>query len=79
MPVELRRLAAFTLDSAGGNPACVWIGEHLPEPAEMQRIAAEVGDSIPGRALVRARDAGLYGCRCRRSPRWLGASIDHES
>ena len=47
MPVhpELRRLAAFTLDPAGGNPAGVWIGSELPEPAEMQRIAAEVGYS----------------------------------
>ena len=47
MPVatELRRLAAFTLDPAGGNPAGVWIGADLPDPAEMQRIAAEVGYS----------------------------------
>ena len=47
MPVkpELRRLAAFTLDAAGGNPAGVWIGRELPDPVEMQRIAAEVGDS----------------------------------
>jgi PhzF family phenazine biosynthesis protein len=41
----LRRLAAFTLDPAGGNPAGVWIGPELPQPAEMQRIAAEVGYS----------------------------------
>lgn len=47
MPVdaELRRLAAFTLDPAGGNPAGVWIGPELSERAEMQRIAAEVGYS----------------------------------
>ncbi len=42
---ELRRLAAFTLDPAGGNPAGVWIGDALPDPAEMQRIATEVGFS----------------------------------
>jgi PhzF family phenazine biosynthesis protein len=42
---ELRRLAAFTLDPAGGNPAGVWIGPELPQPAEMQRIAALVGYS----------------------------------
>ncbi len=42
---ELLRLAAFTLDPAGGNPAGVWIGATLPEPAEMQRIATEVGFS----------------------------------
>lgn len=47
MPIEpeLLRLAAFTLDPAGGNPAGVWIGPGLPEQAEMQRIAAEVGYS----------------------------------
>ncbi|HEX5827721.1 MAG TPA: PhzF family phenazine biosynthesis isomerase [Candidatus Limnocylindrales bacterium] len=39
---DLLRLAAFTLDPAGGNPAGVWIGETLPPAAEMQRIAADV-------------------------------------
>ena len=29
----------------GGNPAGVWIGDDLPSPEEMQRIAAEVGAS----------------------------------
>jgi PhzF family phenazine biosynthesis protein len=42
---ELLRLAAFTLHPDGGNPAGVWIGDALPEPAEMLRIAAEVGFS----------------------------------
>jgi PhzF family phenazine biosynthesis protein len=42
---ELLRLAAFTLDPAGGNPAGVWIGDALPDPAEMLRIAAGVGFS----------------------------------
>ncbi len=42
---ELHRLAAFTLDPAGGNPAGVWIGAVLPAAPEMQRIASEVGDS----------------------------------
>lgn len=41
---ELLRLAAFTLAS-GGNPAGVWLGQALPEPTEMLRIAAEVGYS----------------------------------
>ncbi len=41
----LRRLAAFTTDPKGGNPAGVWIGDALPAPEEMQRIAAEVGFS----------------------------------
>lgn len=41
----LARLAAFTTDPAGGNPAGVWVGEELPAPDEMQRIAADVGYS----------------------------------
>ncbi|MEH6454580.1 MAG: PhzF family phenazine biosynthesis protein [Psychromonas sp.] len=41
----LQKLAAFTSKPTGGNPAGVWIGETLPEPSEMQRIAAEVGFS----------------------------------
>jgi PhzF family phenazine biosynthesis protein len=44
-PGTLLRLAAFTGDPAGGNPAGVWIGDVLPPAAEMQRIAAEVGYS----------------------------------
>jgi PhzF family phenazine biosynthesis protein len=42
---ELVRLAAFTLDPAGGNPAGVWIGSATPAAAEMQRIAVQVGYS----------------------------------
>ena len=45
MSGTLHRLAAFTDTPSGGNPAGVWLGEALPEPAEMQRIAAEVGYS----------------------------------
>ncbi|MCJ8319034.1 MAG: PhzF family phenazine biosynthesis protein [Colwellia sp.] len=41
----LERLAAFTSNPQGGNPAGVWTGQSLPEPSEMQRIAAEVGYS----------------------------------
>lgn len=41
----LLRLAAFTTDPAGGNPAGVWIGDAFPADAEMQRIAADVGFS----------------------------------
>lgn len=42
---ELHRLAAFSDNPSGGNPAGVWIGEQLPDEATMQRIAAEVGFS----------------------------------
>ena len=41
----LLRLAAFTTDPAGGNPAGVWIGEELPSADDMQRLAAELGYS----------------------------------
>src|SRR5690349_344088 len=41
----LLRLAAFTTDPSGGNPAGVWLGDSLPDPAEMQRIAGEIGYS----------------------------------
>lgn len=42
---SLYRLSAFSRHPQGGNPAGVWIGDELPEPGEMQRIAAEVGYS----------------------------------
>ncbi len=38
-------LSAFTTSPEGGNPAGVWVGNALPEPEAMQRIAAEVGFS----------------------------------
>lgn len=43
--VQVRRLAAFTEDPAGGNPAGVVIAPALPPDDEMQRIAADVGYS----------------------------------
>ncbi|HFZ8993373.1 TPA: PhzF family phenazine biosynthesis protein [Citrobacter freundii] len=42
---ELIHVAAFSDGPHGGNPAGVWIGNHLPDAAEMQRIASEVGFS----------------------------------
>lgn len=41
----IRRLAAFTDTPDGGNPAGVWVGDELPDPQTMLRIAAEVGYS----------------------------------
>lgn len=41
----LHRLSAFADGSEGGNPAGVWVGETLPDPDAMQRIAADVGYS----------------------------------
>jgi PhzF family phenazine biosynthesis protein len=42
---RLHRLSAFTTTPDGGNPAGVWVGDTLPDPDTMQRIAAEVGFS----------------------------------
>ena len=41
----LVRFSAFSDNPEGGNPAGVWVGDALPDSAEMQRIAAEVGYS----------------------------------
>jgi PhzF family phenazine biosynthesis protein len=41
----LLRIAAFSDANRGGNPAGVWIGDALPDTAEMQAIAAEIGFS----------------------------------
>ena len=43
--MALQKIAAFSDGTQGGNPAGVWIGDALPSPADMQRIAAEVGFS----------------------------------
>lgn len=42
---KLHRIAAFTSDPAGGNPAGVWVGAAHPDAVTMQAIAAEVGYS----------------------------------
>lgn len=42
---SLQRLAAFTSDPAGGNPAGVHIADALPDAATMLAIAADVGYS----------------------------------
>lgn len=41
----IQKLAAFSDGAQGGNPAGAAIGEALPDAADMQRIAAEVGFS----------------------------------
>ncbi|MGX4642393.1 PhzF family phenazine biosynthesis protein [Massilia sp. SYSU DXS3249] len=42
---QVQRIAAFSDGAQGGNPAGVWIGTALPEAAEMQRVAHEIGYS----------------------------------
>ncbi|WP_371225996.1 PhzF family phenazine biosynthesis protein [Roseovarius sp. 2305UL8-3] len=43
--MDIQRLAAFTKDGQGGNPAGVVIGDQMPDAEQMQRVAAEVGYS----------------------------------
>ncbi|AZO20390.1 PhzF family phenazine biosynthesis protein [Mesorhizobium sp. M1E.F.Ca.ET.045.02.1.1] len=43
--MDVLRIAAFSDGNTGGNPAGVVIGDVLPDAAEMQRVAAEVGFS----------------------------------
>lgn len=43
--MDVLRLAAFTEDPAGGNPAGVVLADALPTPGRMQEIAADVGYS----------------------------------
>jgi PhzF family phenazine biosynthesis protein len=43
--MSILKIAAFSDDDQGGNPAGVMITDELPDDAEMQHIAAEVGYS----------------------------------
>lgn len=43
--MNVQRIAAFTINGSGGNPAGVVLTDHLPDTAIMQRIAAKVGYS----------------------------------
>ena len=52
----LEKLASFTSDPQGGNPAGVWIGEMLPKPKEMQQIAAEFQTFADNPQFVILRD-----------------------
>lgn len=42
---SIYRVAAFSENNQGGNPAGVWLGAELPLPEEMQKIAKEIGYS----------------------------------
>ena len=41
--MEIQRLAAFTLDGQGGNPAGVVFRDAFPAAEDMQKVAAKVG------------------------------------
>jgi PhzF family phenazine biosynthesis protein len=52
--MTLQKIAAFSEGDTGGNPAGVLIADVLPDAAEMQRIAAQVGFSETAFAAPRA-------------------------
>ncbi len=43
--MDIQRVAAFTKDGVGGNPAGVVLAKTMPSAHEMQRVAAEIGYS----------------------------------
>jgi PhzF family phenazine biosynthesis protein len=56
---DVLRIAAFSSGSQGGNPAGVLIRDELPDEAQMQRMAAEVGFSETAFAAPLAQGASL--------------------
>ncbi|MFC0250292.1 PhzF family phenazine biosynthesis protein [Massilia consociata] len=52
------RIAAFSDGDVGGNPAGVWIGDALPDAAEMQRLARAVGFSETAFAAPQGQGRG---------------------
>ena len=51
------RIASFSAEGQGGNPAGVLIAQHLPEPPAMQAIAADLGFSETAFAMPDADGA----------------------
>lgn len=43
--MEIKKIAAFTADGKGGNPAGVAFMDHMPADADMLKVAAELGYS----------------------------------
>jgi PhzF family phenazine biosynthesis protein len=43
--MNIQKIAAFSLNGAGGNPAGVVLSDTMPDAAEMQAVAAKVGYS----------------------------------
>lgn len=80
--MQIERLAAFADGPKGGNPAGVVVVDQLPDPATMQRIAAEVGYS---ETVFAALDGNVWHVRyfspqsevafCGHATLALGASL----
>jgi PhzF family phenazine biosynthesis protein len=62
MAPEVHRLAAFTTDPGGGNPAGVVVTDQALDAARMQRIAADVGFSETA-FLVPGASQGVWSVR----------------
>jgi PhzF family phenazine biosynthesis protein len=60
---DVLRLAAFTDDPAGGNPAGVVLADALPDEAAMQAIAADVGYSETAFLAPLDEQAGRFRVR----------------
>lgn len=54
--MTIERIAAFSINGQGGNPAGVMIADRHPSAEEMQRIAAEVG--YPETAFLEPNEGG---------------------
>lgn len=54
--MDIERIAAFSIDGTGGNPAGVMIADKHPSAADMQRIAAEIG--YPETAFLEPKGEG---------------------
>ncbi|NMM45971.1 PhzF family phenazine biosynthesis protein [Rhodospirillaceae bacterium KN72] len=50
--MHIQRLASFSEDNFGGNPAGILIADELPTSQEMQRLAAEIGFSETAFAMA---------------------------
>lgn len=61
--MNVQRIAAFTEGGRGGNPAGVVLAEALPDAAEMQALAAEVGYSETAFAVARGDDVKSWRVR----------------
>lgn len=63
MTPEVLRYAAFTVDGHGGNPAGVVLNAGGLDAAQMQAIAAEIGDSETAFLVARDPQPNVYDVR----------------
>ncbi|MES2940609.1 MAG: PhzF family phenazine biosynthesis protein [Pseudomonadota bacterium] len=56
--MNIQRIAAFSDGAVGGNPAGVVLGDTMPQAADMQRVAGEVGFSETAFAVPNGEGKG---------------------